>query len=175
MSPADISVNIDPRLLSVSSPTWDTFLILGYCAATIIYSFFAGRDRLVVVLVSLYASLAITLGTPEIQRLLAAVQPDQYAQYRLGVFIGGFVLLFVILSQKMSLRSDSNAWWQGIIISAFQVGLLISSILYFIPGHLAESGIARDYFVNDTARSIWMVGPVAAMLLIRKRSDEHHN
>ena len=173
---ASINVGLDPRFLSVGSPTWDSMLVIIYCVTVLIYSFFASRERLVLVLVSLYASLAITLGTPEITRFLTAVQPSQYDTYRVSIFLGGFVLFFILLSQKMSLRSDGQQWWQAIVLSALQVGLLISSVLFFLPGQLVDSGIARDYFINDTARSAWMLAPILAMIILpRKKKDDHHD
>ena len=80
--------------------------------------------------------------------------------------------MFLVLSTKMSLRSDAQPWWQAIIFSSLQVGLLISSVLFFLPGQLSTSGIARDYFISDTARSAWMLAPVLAMIIVpRKKKD----
>ncbi len=165
-------VNIDPRLFDISSPTWDSFIILGYCAAVIIYSFFASRERLTVVLVSIYTALAITSSTPYLTDYFGSLDPSVYLQYRLWSFVGAFIVLFLLFSHNMAMRSDGQRWWQGIALSALQVGLLMSSILLFVPQEFLHSAIARDYFTSDIARSFWMLSPVLVMLVMRRKKEE---
>ena len=165
-----LSLNFDPRLMNPTTPSWDSFLVLFYLGAVVLYSFFASRERLTVVLVSIYSSLAIVLGTPWISQFLVTKNTGDYFTYRLGIFIVGFLALYVLFSHNMSLRSEvTHRWWQGVILSALQVGLLMSSILLFLPENQIDSSIAKDYFIGDFSRSFWMLAPILAMLVMKKK------
>ena len=160
---------VDPSLQSLSNPSWDTFLVLFYLTTAIIYSFFVSRERLAVVLLSVYSALAIVLATPILSTLLAGYQENLF-QIRVAAFIIIFLLLYVVLSQNMTLHSDiGHQWWQAVVLSFLQVGLLISSILMFIPKTVFTSQLSEYFFTSDIARSVWMLLPIAAMLIMRNK------
>lgn len=164
---------LDPALQNFSNPSWDTFLVLFYITTSIIYSFFVSRERLAVVLLSVYSALAIVLGTPVITTLLTGYQ-DAMFQVRLGVFISLFLLLYVLYSHNMTLHSDiGHRWWQAVVLSFLQVGLLISSILTLIPKSAFTSQLSEYFFTSDIARSAWMLLPIAAMLVMRNKHHGH--
>lgn len=166
------NLDVDPRLLNPTSPTWDSFLILFFIIAVILYSFFASRERLTVVLLSTYTSLAIVLGTPWISNFLSTTSTGDFFTYRLGIFVVGFLVLYVLFSHNMSLKSEiGHKWWQGVVLSALQVGLLMSSILLFLPENQIQSAIAKDYFTGDFSRSFWMLAPVISMVIMRRKGD----
>lgn len=168
-----VGVSLDTSFMNFNSPNWDTFLVLFYALAVILYSFFASRERLTVVLISIYAALALTLSTPIINTYLSHLGPQDFFVYRAGCFIGSFLLLYLIFSHNMSLRSEGGQpWWQGLVLSALQVGLLMSSILLLLPPGSIQSKLATEIFTNENARSAWMLAPVAAMLVMRRGARE---
>lgn len=164
-----ITVNLDPQLRNLNfSPSWDTFLILIFIFAVITYAFFVSRERLAVVLLSDYCALAIMLNTPLITNALMTLTRSEIYTYRLGAFVGLFIILYFLFSHNMSLRSEiGHSWWQALLLSFMQVGLLLSSLLIFIPSQYFQSMVATSYFTGDIARSFWMVAPVAIMLIMR--------
>ncbi|MBI4268675.1 hypothetical protein HY627_02505 [Candidatus Uhrbacteria bacterium] len=171
-----VNVTIDPSVASsvqnFANPSWDTFLVLFFVTAAIIYAFFVSRERLAVVLLSTYSSLAIVGGTPIIATLLKGYEDAHFFGAKLGVFIALFLLLYVLFSRNMTLHSEiGHRWWQAVMLSILQVGLLISSILSFIPHDVFSSDLSRSLFTSDTARSAWLLAPIAAMLLMR---NKHH-
>ncbi len=168
-----VNVNVNSALINLSNPSWDTFLILFYFLAVVIYSFFASRERLTVVLISIYSALAVTMLTPAIKDWLSVVQPAQFFMYQLGIFVVGFLTLYVLFSHNMALRADGgHSWIHAIILSAFQVGLLMSSILMFLPQESLNSPVATQFFTSPLPRSIWMLGPIFAMLFMRKKAEK---
>lgn len=165
-----VNVNVDSSFVNLSNPSWDTFLILFYVLAVILYSFFASRERLTVVLISIYSALSVTMLTPAITDWLAKIQPSQFFMYQLGIFVVAFLTLYVLLSHNMALRTEGgHSWIRGILLSALQVGLLMSSILMFLPQESMNSAISTQFFTSPLSRSIWMLGPILAMVLMRRK------
>ncbi len=166
-----IQFAVDPALQNLSNPSWDTFLVLFYLSTAIIYSFFVSRERLAVVLLSVYSALAIVQGTPILSALLSGYQENMF-QIRVAAFVVIFLLLYVILSHNMTLHSEiGHRWWQAVVLSFLQVGLLISSILILIPKSVFTSQLSEYFFTSDIARSVWMILPIASMLIMR---NKHH-
>lgn len=167
---ASINVTVPTPDLNIANPTWDTFIILAFIGVSLIYAFFVSRERLAIVLLSVYSALAVVLTTPMIVNALSLLGTDDFFKYRLAAFIGTFLLLFILYSHNLSLKADvGHAWWQAIVLSILQVGLLMSSILYFIPHQYYTSQIADVFFTSDAPRSAWMIAPIAAMILMHPR------
>ncbi|MDO8490143.1 MAG: hypothetical protein Q7S47_01875 [bacterium] len=157
---------------NIANPSWDTFLVLLFAAVTVIYAFFVSRERLAVVLLSTYSALAIVGNAPIINSLLHGYEAQNFFQARLGVFGALFLLLYVLLSHNMTLHSDiGHRWWQAVILSVLQVGLLMSSVLSLIPSEIFSSTLSSYFFSSDIARSAWLLAPIAAMLVMR---NKHH-
>ncbi len=162
-----INIKVDPAALT-NLPSWDIFTLVFFGAAVLIYSFFVGRERLVLVLVSIYSSLAISLNTPLLIQYVSRQSTAQYPWFRLGLFIVFFLLFFIVFSTKMSLRTDAgHNWLQGFVLSFLQVGLLMASILMFLPQEVFPSALARGIFTGDIQRSFWMLAPVLGMLTMK--------
>lgn len=168
-----INISIDPSGINLSNPGWDTFLIILFFIGVLSYSFFANRERLALVLLSVYSSLAISLTTPFLLNVLTMVKPNEYVYWRLGIFLGFFLLLYILFSFNLSLRSEiGHSWFQSFLLSFFQVGLLISSILVFIPKEMYSSQLSTSFFTGDIPRSFWLLAPIVVMMFLR-RSREH--
>ena len=82
-----------------------------------------------------------------------------------------FLIVYVLLSHNMTLHSEiAQRWWQAALLSFLQVGLLMSTILTFIPKSVF-SPFAEYVFTSDTARSVWLLLPIGAMFIMR---GSHH-
>lgn len=170
MSLLSINVSVPTPDINIANPTWDTFIVLAFIGASLIYAFFVSRERLAIVLLSVYSALAVVLTTPLIVNALSIMGTDDFFKYRLAAFLGVFLLLFVLYSHNLSLKADvGHVWWQAILLSILQVGLLMSSILYFIPHQYYTSQIADVFFTSDVPRSLWILAPIAAMVLMHPR------
>ena len=164
-----INIKVDPAAIT-NLPSWDVFTLVLFASTVLMYSFFVNRERLALVLVSMYSALAISLNTPLIIHYLSRQPTDQYPWMRLGLFIVLFLLFFIIFSTKMSMRTDAgHNWLQAFILSIFQVGLLMASILMFLPADVFPSALAHGIFTGDIQRSFWMLAPALGMLTMKNR------
>lgn len=154
-----------------SHPTWDMFIFIFFIAAVFVYGFSLGRDRVVVILTSAYMALAVVNAAPYLQTIQKQLGIDKMFAIQLITFIVLFLVIFILMSRSGLVGSGNTqgAWWQVILFSFLQVGLLISIILSFLPGGSAGnlSPFTRQMFTTDVARFVWIVAPILAMLLVK--------
>ncbi len=161
-------------------PTWDLFIILFFVVASLLYGLSLGRDRLLVILVSIYISLAVVKYVPFITDFNASISINDAFALRVSVFLGIFILLFFLLSQSALMRtlgvnSEHGPMWQVVLFSILHVGLLISVTLSFFPDQTSQvlSPLTQRLFVGDIAKAIWVLLPVFAMSFVgRTRKEE---
>ena len=162
-----------------SRPSWDLFIILFFIVAGFLYGLSLGRDRVIVILISVYMALAVVNSAPFIGNFQANIGIDQFFAFRISTFVVVFIILFFLMSRSALLStiasSDSRgSWWQVLLFSFLHVGLLISITLSFLPPsaatHLAP--LTQKLFVGDVGRFVWIVAPIAAMILIKGGAAE---
>lgn len=153
-------------------PTWDLFIVLFFVVASLIYGISLGRDRIIVILVSIYMALAIVNHIPFLTGVsMAEVSVNDTFALRVSVFLGVFILLFFFLSHSALIKafgsntSRQGKFWQVMVYSFLHVGLLISVTLSFFPTDLASvlSPLTQALFMSDIARALWVTLPVLAM------------
>jgi len=157
-----------------ASPTWDLFIILFFLIAGFLYGLSLGRDRIIVILVSIYMALAVVNTAPYIGTVASEIGLSQLFVLRISAFLGVFIVLFFLLARSALLQtfvtSDSHgSWWQVLLFSFLHVGLLIAITLSFLPkeASLNLAPVTRRLFVTDTARFVWILLPIVAMILIK--------
>lgn len=156
-----------------STPTWDLFIVLFFVVTVFLYGMTMGRDRIIVILVSIYMALAVVSNAPILARLSADVNLSEYFAFRVTTFLGVFLLLFFLLSRSALLKTfgslAAGRWWQVFLFSIMHVGLLVSITLSFLPieavGSLAP--LTQRVFASDTGRFLWIVMPIFAMVLLK--------
>jgi hypothetical protein len=147
-----------------AAPSWDVFIIAFFVVAVFLYGLSLGRDRLIVILVSIYMALAVVANAPAMARL-----EGNFALKAVS-FIGIFLLLFFLVSRTSLGKVFSNLaagkLWQVLLFSILQVGLLVSITLSFLPPESAGAlhPLTRTIFATDMARFVWVVSPIAAMV-----------
>ena len=163
-----------------SQPTWDLFIILFFLVSALVYGLILGRDRIVLMLISVYMGLAVLRSTPFIDQLIPErYGPNNIFMFKISLFIGVFVILFFFLSRSSVLRTLAKndapgGWIQVIIFSMLQVGLLISITLSFISPeyHNQLSNFTREWFLGPQAEFFWIIAPIIAMALLGRGSDK---
>jgi hypothetical protein len=155
-----------------AQPSWDLFIILFFVVIVFFYGMMLGRDRIIIILVSIYMSLAVVSNAPFIGQL----RPDpggNFLAFKVTSFVGVFVLLFFLLSRSSVMRSFSQLgagnWFQVLLFSIFHVGLLVSVTLTLLPPEATESlqPLTRTIFASDLGRFGWIVAPIAGIVMIR--------
>ncbi|MBI2475343.1 hypothetical protein HYV69_02865 [Candidatus Uhrbacteria bacterium] len=161
-------------------PSWDLFILLFFVIASLIYGISLGRDRIIVILVSIYMALAIVNYIPFINAFTARISINDAFALRVSVFLGVFILLFFFLSHSALLRTLGHAaaqgpLWQVMIFSFLHVGLLISVTLSFFPNDLAGvlSSTTQAFFVSDIAKAVWVSMPLLAMVMLGRNYDSY--
>jgi len=168
----------------LSNPSWDLFIILFFVAAAFIYGMSLGRDRIVVILVSIYMALAVVNYAPYLDKFSGTVGVDQIFVVKISTFVVTFLGLFFLLGRSALMRTiaknneDGNII-QVLVFSFLHIGLLISVTLSFLPIELSAelAELTRKFFVGDMARFFWVVSPIIAMIAFgrsprRRRSSE---
>ncbi|MFH0853478.1 MAG: hypothetical protein V1853_03665 [bacterium] len=157
-----------------ATPTWDLFIILFFIVAGFLYGLSLGRDRIVVILVSIYMALAVASTAPFIGELNARIGIQNVFVFQISAFVLTFIVLFFLLSRSALLRtiaaSDNvGSWWQVLVFSILHVGLLISITLSFLPPEAADnlSPLTRQMFAGDMARFVWIISPIVLMAMIK--------
>ena len=157
-----------------AQPSWDLFIILFFIVAAFLYGLSLGRDRVIVILISVYMALAVVNSAPFIGNYQADIGINQFFGFRVSTFVVVFIALFFLMSRSALLStvasSDSRgSWWQVLLFSFLHVGLLISITLSFLPpsasAHLAP--LTQQIFVHDTGRFLWIVAPILAMVMVK--------
>jgi hypothetical protein len=161
------------------NPTWDLFILIFFVVASLIYGVSLGRDRIIVILVSIYMSLAIVNYIPFISEFNAKISVNDAFALRVTVFLGIFILLFFFLSHSALMKTlghgaTQGRLWQVMIFSFLHVGLLISVTLSFFPTDLADilTPFTRALFLSDMARAAWVLLPVIAMSLLGSGKED---
>lgn len=166
--------------LNFFEPSWDVFVILFFLLASLIYGVSLGRDRIIVILVSIYMALAVVTYTPFIREFSASISLDDMFAFKVSIFLGIFIMLFFFLSHSaliktLAKQAEQGKFWQVIVLSFLQTGLLISVSLSFFPEESNPflSDLTRTTFVSDSAKAAWIILPILLMgFLGRKGKDE---
>jgi len=155
-----------------ASPSWDLFIFLFFIVGSLLYGFSLGRDRIIVILVSIYMALAVVGNAPVVKQLDLAFHLNDNTMLKITFFLSVFVVLFFLLSRSALLKtigenSAGGAWWQVILFSILQVGLLISIAMSFLPTTLTMSfsQITKDIFLSDWGKSAWLILPIVVMAI----------
>lgn len=160
-----------------SFPTWDLFIFIFFIVSVVLYGLALGRDRILAILFSIYISLAVVSNLPFInERTAEKFGFGPVFVLKICVFAAGVVGLFLLFSRMGLLSSftENASFFHITIFSVLHVGLLISIILSFLPPDALESlaSFTRTLFTSDMARFLWILAPIAAMLLVKPKTSE---
>jgi len=165
-------------------PTWDLFIVIFFIIGAFLYGFSLGRDRVIVILVSIYMALAVINTSPYLNALSGkdiSIHFGTNFTLKVTLFLGVFVALFFLLSRSALSRTFGNTstggWWQVILFSFLHVGLLISVILSFLPLQAIEHllPITRKIFTSDLGKFLWITAPIVAMILFKGGRERTNN
>lgn len=157
------------------TPSWDLFIILFWLVASVIYSFSAGKGRLLSILVSVYMAKLLVLEAPFISTLVnQKLDIVTQSLQQLATFTVLFFILFFSLS-KYGFRTTAEgrgagSFVFGTIFSVLQVGLLLNIVMGFLPHTVREgfSPLVSLLFIGSTANFVWLVLPIAFLVILGK-------
>ena len=160
-----------------TQPTWDLFIILFFIVAAFLYGLSLGRDRIIMILVSIYMALAVVSSIPYFNSFEHIITINQAFAFKITTFLGLFVILFFLLSRSALLRvfgeGSRGSWWQVLIFSFLHVGLLISIVLSLVPGQITDNlaPLTKQVFITEQARFVWIILPIIGMAFIKRKEE----
>lgn len=172
-----VSVNETTELVRAfnwNSPSWDLFIFLFWAVASVVYAFTAGRGRIISILISLYIAKLLVLEAPFLSRSIFQTLPESFAAFQqLGTFLILFLFLFVFLA-RLAFRTSTDhrhiitAVFYGLVFSILQIGLLVNTILTFTTQNFKDnlSPLIQTIFVKDPASFVWLILPLAYLMLV---------
>lgn len=158
---------------------WDLFIALIFLIAVLVYGFFLGRNRMIVLLLSSYFSFSITQAIPwsrfsSLGWLGMSEGPS--ASLMILVFLGLILLFYFLIPRsvlssvfRVKKRGDAS-WIQLFILSVAQVGLLAMIIISFLSEEVVVtlSYSIQKALVGPEARFVWILLPILVMVLMRR-------
>jgi len=166
---------MDFLAINWADPSWDLFIVLLFIVSAFIYGLSLGRDRILVILTSMYMALAIVNTAPYLDQFSFKVVLGSGSMLKVTVFVGVFVLLFFVMSRSAIINTFNcdyyGKWWHAIIFSFFHTGLMISIVLQYLPKEIVSfvSAPMQSYFLSDPARFFWFIVPIVSMVLLGKK------
>lgn len=153
--------------------SWDLFVIIAFITGVFLYNMNLGKDRVFVILVSSYISLALVSKLSLAQDVLG-IHLDNSFTVSVMIFAGGiFFLFFILLNSAFSSVFDRGlrgSWFQTTVIGFLQIGFIISVAVSFLsPEETAVlSDFMKFFFVENHAQFVWLVSPLLAIMLFRR-------
>lgn len=164
------------QYVNFQNPTWDTFLFAFFLIGAFLYGMSLGRDRIIVILLSIYMALAMVQALPA---FVLNVTLNQNFAFQLTAFITVFIVLFFFLSRSaltniFGEHSRRGGLIEVVVFSVLHMGLLISIALSFFPAEMLTkfSATTISIFTGDWPRFLWIAAPVVAMIVLAKRQKE---
>ncbi len=165
--------------INFHNPSWDAFIFIFWGIAAVIYSFSAGRGRIISILVSVYMAELLVIQAP----FLSIALGDKFglAVYlaRLITFLVLFGFFFLVLSRFVFKTTVENrrfgSWFFSLIFAVLQVGFLISVVLSFLPPEIKSTfaPLVRLIFISDIAAFVWLLLPIAFLIFLGSFVSDH--
>lgn len=158
-------------------PTWDLFIGLFFVISALIYGISLGRERILVILVSIYMSFAVASNLPFInEEVSQRINLGPAFVMRMVIFLVLIAALFLLFTRMGLFMSSSSRTNLPLVIlfSLLHVGLFISIIFSFMPAAFASqvSETTRAIFDSDVGRFLWILSPVVALYLARSSDQQ---
>jgi hypothetical protein len=157
------------------SPSWDLFIFAAWILGSVIYAFTAGRGRIINILMSIYIAKLLVYEAPFLSHAITQNLPSPLlALQQLATFVIVFLVMFMFLGRYAFRTSADGRQLAGIlfglIFSVLQIGLLINTILGFLPITTQENfqPLIQLLFIRNPASFAWLVAPLVFLIVLGK-------
>ncbi len=146
----------------------DLSLFFFFIALSLVFGFVFGRWKLVNILINVYIALALISIVPKDFLLFSP-----YA--KVLVFVGLLIFLTAIDERLFDVHiasAGTDFFWRLFVMSILVTGMVLSSVLSFMPKAFALSYIsaaAYGYLASPLALIFWMTIPLFLLLFINNR------
>lgn len=161
------------------SGSWDWVMVLIFLAVALVYGLSMGRNRLVIVMLGVYFSFLLTRAIPWKQLSFLGFKDAPSSTAQIFIFLAlmlGFYFLIPhsVLRRAMRLGGKgAGAWWQVLILSILQIGLILAMVIVFLPVKVTAelSPLAQIIFVGPLAQFLWILLPILSIMFLRGRQQ----
>ncbi|MFH1451476.1 MAG: hypothetical protein ABIF89_02610 [bacterium] len=162
-------------------PSWDLLILVVFIGTLFLYGVSAGKNRLMIVLVSIYLSFALIEVFPWetlAQFLNSKDLPSPTAEIFLFLIII-VALAFLIPHSVLGAgfrggKSGKSTWFQIAVFTICATGLLASMILSFLPAKVSSdiNPLILQIFSGAELQFFWVFLPILALVFLRSRKAE---
>ena len=157
------------------TPSWDLFVLGGWVLGSILYAFTAGRGRVINILMSIYIAKLLVDEAPFLSHAITKNLPSSLlALQQLATFVLIFLILFMFLG-RYAFRTSADgrqavAMVFGLAFSFLQIGLLINTILVYLPTAFQQNfqPLVQVLFIQPPAGFVWLVAPLVFLIVLGK-------
>ncbi|HPV70320.1 MAG TPA: hypothetical protein PKY08_00215 [Candidatus Magasanikbacteria bacterium] len=158
--------------LGLGADVWLFFCLL---AASFLYTSILGRKRVLLFLTSIYVTLGVLAYTPFIGLISETSKSvNQVIFFTISFFVLFFLLVRGILGKTFVQGGFVSGRWSAFVLAFFQLGLLVSVILSFLPASIVNifSLAVQKIFLSSWGRFVWFVTPIFLMAAFAHPHDE---
>jgi hypothetical protein len=158
----------------------DLLIVIVIFGAGILYGIFAGRNRLILIILATYLALVMQPILPYAVTLKKGLDSQRAFAVDIGVFLALMIIFSVLLKRsvvKAVLRTPKlgdGGFVQIAIFSILASGLILTYSYSFLPLPMKRetNSFLRGFIFSDEARFWWTIIPLGGLLLIRKKEGE---
>lgn len=159
-------------------PSWDLFIAIFFIAAVVLYGLTLGKERILIILASIYMAFAIADNLPFITDEIShkfGLGPAFIL--RLVVFAVAIVAIFMAFTRMGLLENFTPRVSLPLIVvlSILHTGLLVTIVLSFVPGDAIQalSPTTRMLFTSDLFKFVWFIVPIGALFVVTREVKEN--
>lgn len=160
--------------------SWDLLVIVIFIGVAFLYGLTLGKNRLIILLLSTYFSLVIVGSIPwRIILTIFGLKDLPSPTFKIFLFLA-IILFFLfliphsVLGSSLGLGKHSrSSWFQILILSVLQIGLLASIILSFLsPKVIIDlNPLVKQFFLGQMPQFFWLSMPILAMIFLRRKEE----
>ena len=152
----------------LSHPTIDLIVLFALIAGGLFYGLIAGRRKIISSLMLTYVAIALFPVLP-VDTVAGAMGMKDKSVAMMAAFVALFILLVLFLGARRRGFGHSTSWWQIFLLSFLQMGLLIHTVLGFLPPEKSRTlaPLTRTVFANPPLHVWWLIVPIVALTFIR--------
>lgn len=154
----------------LSNPSWDLIVIFLFIAFGFFYGISSGKKKLISLLISFYTGGFFFSNFFYIDYLIKGRTILETFLLKSFLFLAIVLTLNLIFLRILDGSSSSGEWWQVLLLSFIETGLLFSFIFHLFPAKdlFTFSPVVKYLFVSDKSFTLWLIAPLVGLFLVRK-------
>jgi len=152
----------------------DWIMALVFLGVALVYGLSMGRNRLVTVTLGAYLAYFIAQAIPWKELTFLGIKNSPDSTVQIFIFLAlilGFFFAIPRSAFKSSLRLGGRGrgnWWQVLILSILQIGLILALSISFLPIKTVVflSPLAQSVFIGGIAQFLWLLLPILAIMFL---------